>query len=74
MLVPSFDKLSDSGKVALANMAYSLGQIRLTKLKCMLAAIAASDFDKALKEIRTSLWAKRVDERAARLAEIVRNG
>jgi hypothetical protein len=55
-------------------MAYNLGQTRPTKFTSMLAAIAASDFDKALKEMRTSLWAKRLGERAARWAEIVRNG
>lgn len=54
-------KLSLNRRLALINLAFSLGPSGLRSFKKMLAAVAGSDWSKAGSELRNSLWARQVD-------------
>ena len=58
-----WELLSDNRKMALINLAFSLGERGLRKFQRMLTAIIENDFKKAGDELQQSLWAKQVDRR-----------
>ena len=58
----------------LVQLCFQLGLSRLLKLKKMLAALEANDFERAADELLDSKFARQVEYRAHRLAEIIRNG
>ena len=66
---------------ALLNMAFNLGESRLSGFKDMLKAVrnaiqtGGSDwYEQAAKEALDSQWAKQVGQRATRIAEMIRTG
>lgn len=69
-----FNGLPDARKAVLLNMAFNMGQVRLSGFKMMLAAIAAGQFDVAADEMANSTWAKQVGPRAIRLEKMMREG
>lgn len=58
----------------LVSMAFQLGTVGLYKFKRMWAALEASDYDKASKEMLDSLWASQTPQRARRHAEMMKTG
>ena len=58
----------------LVSMAFQLGLVGLRKFKRMWAAVEASEWDEAAKEMLDSLWATQTPQRANRHAEMMRTG
>lgn len=73
-LVPGFDQLGDVRQEVLVNMALNMGYQRLAGFKMMLAAVSASNWDEAAREMLNSKWAGQVGARATRLANAMRTG
>lgn len=73
-LFPSFGTLSENRKAAIVNMAFNLGQERLSEFHHMRDAVTAEDFDAAADAMADSLWAKQVGARALRLEKMIREG
>lgn len=72
---PLWSKLNEPRKAVLLNMAYQLGQDRLSKFKKMLAAVSSEDWETAAFEMRNSIWAKHDSPaRAVRLAKVMETG
>lgn len=71
---PFFDKLNDTRKDVLINMAYNLGIPRLLNFINMIAAISNDDYEKAADEMLDSKWARQVGNRATRLSKKMRTG
>ena len=74
VLFPSFDGLSVNRRAVLVNMAFNLGQARLSGFGNMRAAVAAGEFYRAAEEMLDSKWAQQVGIRAQRLALQMREG
>lgn len=68
VLFTAFDDLSDARKAVLVNMAFNLGQARLSGFSKFRAAVERKDFDTASREMLNSGWATQVGSRATRLA------
>ena len=67
-----FDGLSVPRQGVLINMAFQMGVRGLLKFTDTLARIERGDFEGAAKAMLNSLWAMQTPERAARLAEQMR--
>jgi lysozyme len=74
VLFENFDGLSENRRAVLVNMAFNLGQTRLSAFKDFRAAINARNFEQAAEEMLDSKWAKQVGVRALRLAKQMREG
>ena len=57
----------------LYNMAFNMGRSRLAGFKRMLAALEAGNYRLAAEEALDSKWARQVNNRANRVAELFRN-
>lgn len=68
-LFPSYDKLSETRKAVLANMAFNLGRDRLGRFKKLRKAVQDEDWTMAAVEMLNSDWASQVGHRADRLAK-----
>lgn len=73
-LFPSFQTLTDNRKAALADMAFNLGQQRLSAFHALIAAVADEDWDAAAQAMLASKWASQVGARAQKLAQLMRDG
>jgi len=71
-LIPQFDQLSDSRKIALLDMRYQLGFDGIKRFYQMIEAIIAEDFYEAATELLDSRYARQAPERAARNANLIR--
>ena len=71
---PWWRHLSEPRQRALVNMAFNLGWPRLSGFRNMLAALQAGDFERAAAEALDSKWARQVGARAARIANVIREG
>lgn len=69
-----FDALSDNRKAALVNMAFNLGETRLSGFHHLIAAINCENFPEAARQMLQSLWAQQVGARAKRLAVMIEGG
>lgn len=56
-----YDRLSQFRRLAVINLAFSLGEAGLSKFKDTLAAIRAEDWEKAGSQLKQSLWWRQVD-------------
>jgi len=74
VLFPAFAGLSDNRKAVLINMAFNLGQDRLSKFKRFRDAIESENFALASSEMLDSAWSTQVGNRAERLAKLIREG
>lgn len=72
-LVPNLDSMPRPVIEGLENMAFNLGEPRLSKFVRMLGAIRILDFNTAADEALDSLWAKQVGPRATRIADLFRS-
>jgi lysozyme len=73
-LVVTFDKLTETRKAVLLNMALNLGRSRLAGFKRFLEAIHAEAWEQAAAEMLDSKWAAQTGDRAKRLAQQMREG
>lgn len=71
---PWWRGLSGGRQRALANMCFNLGWPRLAAFQRMLSALMAGDFETAAAESEDSLWARQVGRRAARIAQLIKEG
>lgn len=71
---PWFAGLSEPRRHALIDMRFNLGPNRFRGFKATLAALSAGDYVMAAKQMRSSLWAQQVGERADTLARMVELG
>lgn len=69
VLFPSFETLSENRKAVLVNMAFNLGQERLSHFTHFRDAVEAGNWREASEEMLESKWAGQVGVRAKRLAE-----
>lgn len=69
-----FNSLDAVRQDVLVNMAFNLGQSRLSKFKNFLSALGARDYTSAAHEMMDSLWARQVKGRAQELARIMETG
>ena len=72
LLGPTWYALDASRQAVMINMAFNLGQTRLSNFKNMMSAIHAGDYTTAADEMLDSRWATQVGDRATRLADIMR--
>jgi lysozyme len=70
-LYPAYMKLSQPRRLALLNMAFNLGERRLSKFKLMNQAINDGLWHDAATEARNSLWFHQVKGRAERIAWMI---
>lgn len=73
-LFPSFDSLSDARKAVLVNLAFNVGQARLSGFVKLRKAVERGDYEAASREMLDSQWARQVGQRAVRLAAQMRQG
>lgn len=73
-LFRNFDQLNSVRQEVLVNMMFNLGYARLAGFKRMIAAVHASDWAEASRQMLDSKWATQVGARADRLAKAMRSG
>lgn len=66
-LVPNWLTLPPVVRTVLANMAFNLGERRLTQFKPTLSYVARGDFKTAARRLKNTLWYKQVGPRAREL-------
>ena len=73
-LFPSMETYSDARQRALVNMMFQIGETKLRKFKRMRVAIAVEDWGKAADECLDSIYARKFQNRAGRIARMLREG
>lgn len=68
-IFPTFDSLSDERQEVLVNMAFNLGEWRLSGFIKFRRAIIGENWVRAKREMLDSRWANQVGERARELGE-----
>jgi lysozyme len=66
-----WDNLSDTRKRAIADLAYNLGQPRLSKFTNFLQAMNSGDYDKAAIELKNSKWYSQVGRRGPNITIMI---
>ncbi len=74
LLVENFDGLCAARQVVLCDMAFNLGRARLSGFRNMLAAVDASDWERAADEMVDSRWYRQVGRRGRRNEQAMRAG
>lgn len=69
-----FERLDPARQAVIIDMAFNLGQKRLSDFRKMINAVRRKDYALAAQEMRNSLWAKQVKGRAERLSNIMETG
>ena len=72
--IPWYTQLSDARQRVLANMAFNMGYHGLAQFQRMLTHVQAGEWEEAAREMESSLWARQVPNRVARLAAQMRAG
>jgi lysozyme len=65
--------LSDERKIVLFDMAFNLGQTRLTRFVKLISAVKKCNWNSAAREMKNSDWAKQVGRRADYNIYIMKN-
>jgi len=73
-LVTVFDKLTPNRKAVILNLAFNLGETRLSKFVNTLKAINEFRYEDAAKGMENSLWYKQVGNRSKELVALWRAG
>lgn len=68
-----YNQLDSKRRDVIANMCFNLGLPTLMQFENMIAALSAHQYQRAADEMLDSKWARQVDARATRLAEVMRN-
>jgi lysozyme len=71
---PWFSKLNTPRRVVIVSMAFNLGLEGLKGFEKMIKCIASGDYPSASKEMINSTWSSQVNNRAMRLALIMKTG
>lgn len=69
-----FASASDARQAALTDMAFNMGQPRLSQFTHLIAAVKAGDWALAATEALSSRWASQVGARAQEDADLLRHG
>lgn len=72
-LLPDFDSLSDVRKYVMCNLAFNLGQQKLSEFSKLLLAVHEERWADAAMEILDSRYAQQVGARAIRLSNAMRD-
>jgi lysozyme len=72
--LPWSTRLTEARQVVLQAMAFQMGIAGLLGFKGTLAAVQRGDYEAAAKGMLASLWARQTPGRAARMAEMMRQG
>lgn len=72
--IPWWRHLSDNRQRVLLNMQYNMGWPKLSQFKRMIDALRVEDFPRAATEMRASVWATQVGDRALRLSRLMEHG
>ena len=72
--LPWFDRLDETRRGVLINMAFQLGTAGLLGFKSTLALVAAGKYSEAAEQMLKSKWATQTPARAKRLAEQMKTG
>jgi lysozyme len=72
--LPWWRQLSEVRQRVLANWCFQLGITRLLGFAKALGAIKEGDFEQAEREMLSSRWAMQTENRARRMASLMRNG
>jgi GH24 family phage-related lysozyme (muramidase) len=73
-LFPDFDKYDQARQTVLADLAFNLGEAKLSTFKSFIDAVNATDWERAAKDLRNSKWYAEVGKRAVRNVESLRTG
>lgn len=73
-VLPWFEGLDPVRQRVLLNAAYQLGVHGLLAFRKMLAFLKEGAYEKAAREMESSLWARQTPNRVARLADMMRKG
>ena len=68
-LFVGFDDLSENRQDVLTDMAFNLGETRLSYFAKLRHAVAIKDYEGAAEEMKDSLWARQLPKRAEILIE-----
>ena len=68
---PVWDQLSDVRKRAVVDLAYNLGQPRLSKFTNFLKAMNSQNFDQAAQELKNSKWYTQVSRRGPNIVTMI---
>lgn len=74
LVIYDFDSLSEMRQAVLIDMSFNLGLTKFKKFKKMIEAIEDKDYPRASFEMKNSLWAVQVGERANYLARKFKEG
>lgn len=69
-----FRGLNEVRQRVILNMIFNLGLAGVSRFTLMIAAIRRGDYEAAAREMRESLWAHQVGDRAVRLAHLMATG
>lgn len=72
--LPWWKDLDDVRQRVLANMAFNLGVPGLLKFRKTLAHVQAGEYEQASEQMKRSLWATQVGDRADELAIMMKTG
>ena len=67
-------QMNEARQAVVINMAFNLGEDRLSKFVLFRAALAQGKFDLAASRMRSSLWYKQVGNRGEELSTQMQNG
>ena len=73
LLYNNFDDLPEEVQRIIANMLFNMGRPRLSRFHKMKKAVDNGDWIEASVQMKDSLWARQVPNRADRLVERMRN-
>ena len=71
---PWWSGLDDARREVLGELTFNLGWPKLSRFGKMLAALQRRDYQVAAIEMRDSIWARQVGQRAHTLADLMQNG
>lgn len=71
---PWFKDLSDNRQMALIDMCFQLGILKLLEFKEFITSMSIGNFEQAATDAMDSLWAKQAPYRAKEVTEMIRNG
>ena len=69
----AFGKLPQEAQRVIINMAFNLGRRRLSGFKRFIVVVKGRNWESAAREMENSRWYNQVRNRAARLAQRIRN-
>ncbi|MDE2233001.1 MAG: glycoside hydrolase family protein [Patescibacteria group bacterium] len=72
--LPWWRNLSDNRQMAVADMCFNLGIGGLLEFPKFLAAMHAGNWSEAVQELKTSLWASQVKQRAIDIENLILGG